>query len=191
MMQTHDPEGAQPFSRPLVVSSVGDNGLRLNLEASAEECAALAELDGLDAIRKLAVEADVIRRGRDRLLVRGRVKAVVAQTCVVTLEPFDTAVDEPFEVEFAPQSEAEEAYAKAMADIEAARDKAAALAEQPDPPDPIIDGKVDIGALAAEFLALGLDPYPRKPGVEFGSLTEDAGEPLPKPFAALAKLKKD
>ncbi len=34
-----------------------------------------------------------------------------------------------------------------------------------DPPDPIIDGKIDLGALAAEFFALGLDPYPRKPGV--------------------------
>ena len=34
-----------------------------------------------------------------------------------------------------------------------------------DEPDPIIDGKIDLGALAAEFFALGLDPYPRKPGV--------------------------
>ncbi len=45
-----------------------------------------------------------------------------------------------------------------MAEIEAAQDKAAALAEQRDPPDPIINGKVDLGALALEFLALGLDP---------------------------------
>ena len=27
--------------------------------------------------------------------------------------------------------------------------------------------QIDLGALAAEFLALGLDPYPRKPGVAF------------------------
>ena len=33
-----------------------------------------------------------------------------------------------------------------------------------DEPDPIIDGKIDLGALTAEFFALGLDPYPRKPG---------------------------
>ena len=30
--------------------------------------------------------------------------------------------------------------------------------------EPLIDGKVDLGALATEFLILGLDPYPRKPG---------------------------
>jgi hypothetical protein len=34
-------------------------------------------------------------------------------------------------------------------------------------PDPIVDGKIDLGALAAEFMILGLDPYPRKPGVDF------------------------
>jgi hypothetical protein len=35
------------------------------------------------------------------------------------------------------------------------------------PLDPIIDGQIDLGALAAEFLALNLDNYPRKPGVMF------------------------
>jgi uncharacterized metal-binding protein YceD (DUF177 family) len=191
MTHAQFPQGAPPFSRPLAVDSVGETGQRLHMEASEAECAALAEADGLLAIRALNVEAEVTRRGRDRLLVKGRVRAVVAQTCVVSLDPFDSAVDEAFEVEFAPEAEAEAAYAQAMAEIEAARDKAAALAEQPDPPDPIVAGKIDLGALAAEFLALGLDPYPRKPGVEFEPVTEDAGESPTSPFAALAKLKKD
>ena len=30
-------------------------------------------------------------------------------------------------------------------------------------PEPLIGGIVDLGALATEFLILGLDPYPRKP----------------------------
>lgn len=191
MTHSQLPEGAPPFSRPLAVDSVGENGLRLKFDASAAECAALAEFDGLEAIRSLAIEAEVLRRGAERVLVRGRVRAVVAQTCVVTLEPFDAVVDEPFEVEFAPEAEAEAAYARAMAEIEAAQDKAAALAEQPDPPDPIVGGKIDLGALASEFLALGLDPYPRKPGVEFASVSEDAEETRPSPFASLAKLKKE
>ncbi|MGB7126998.1 MAG: DUF177 domain-containing protein, partial [Methylovirgula sp.] len=48
-------------------------------------------------------------------------------------------------------------------------------------------GMIDVGALAAEFLALGLDPYPKKPGVEFTPVTvpeESAG----RPFDALKKL---
>ncbi|MGO8740719.1 YceD family protein [Rhodoblastus sp.] len=184
------PAGPPPFSRPVAVETVGDKGLRLDLAASAAECAALAEQDGLVALRDLRIEAEITRRGRDRLRVAGRVRAVVTQHCVVTMEPFDTEVEEPFEVEFAPEAEAAAAYARAMAEIEAAQDKAAALAAQPDPPDPIVNGRIDLGALAAEFLALGLDPYPRKPGVRFDPMIEDADEP-PSPFAALAKLKKE
>ena len=57
-----------------------------------------------------------------------------------------------------------------------------------DPPDPIVDGKIDLGALAAEFFALGLDPYPRKPGVAFDAARRGRGRDSP--FAALAKPKK-
>jgi hypothetical protein len=62
--------------------------------------------------------------------------------------------------------------------------------EEDDPPDTIIDGKIDLGALAAEFMALGLDPYPRKPGVAFAEIVDD--EVIEEsPFAQLAGLKKD
>ena len=53
-----------------------------------------------------------------------------------------------------------------------------------DEPDPVIDGKIDLGALAAEFFALGLDPYPRKPGAAFEQGAECA--PADSPFSALA-----
>jgi hypothetical protein len=53
-------------------------------------------------------------------------------------------------------------------------------------PDPIVDGKIDLGALAAEFFALGLDPYPRKPGVEFEPPVEEE-EDKESPFSALRR----
>jgi hypothetical protein len=58
-----------------------------------------------------------------------------------------------------------------------------------DEPDPIVDGKIDLGALTAEFFALGLDPYPRKPGA---ALDEERTNPEPtdSPFAALAQRDK-
>ena len=46
---------------------------------------------------------------------------------------------------------------------------AATIAAQ-DPRDPIMNGQIDLGALAAEFLALNLDLYPRKPGVTFENM---------------------
>ena len=57
-----------------------------------------------------------------------------------------------------------------------------------DPPEPIVNGRIDLGAVTAEFLALGLDPYPRKPGVAYEPAPER--DPADSPFAALAKMKK-
>lgn len=54
-----------------------------------------------------------------------------------------------------------------------------------DEPDPIIDGKVDLGVLAAEFFALGLDPYPRKPGASFKPPDEQRAKDSP--FSALVE----
>jgi hypothetical protein len=57
-----------------------------------------------------------------------------------------------------------------------------------DAPEPLIGGVVDLGALATEFLILGINPYPRKPDAEFQppGAEDDSGHP----FAALAALKK-
>ena len=57
-----------------------------------------------------------------------------------------------------------------------------------DAPDPLIDGKIDIGALATEFVALGLDPYPRKPGVTFEPPSDGPGSV--KPFSVLRSADK-
>ena len=57
-----------------------------------------------------------------------------------------------------------------------------------DAPEPLVGNAIDLGAIATEFLILGLDPYPRKPDVVFE--TPPAGDEPAHPFAALAGLKK-
>ena len=42
------------------------------------------------------------RRGREGLRVVGGVSATVGQICVVTLEPIESAVEEPGDLVFAP-----------------------------------------------------------------------------------------
>jgi uncharacterized metal-binding protein YceD (DUF177 family) len=111
--------------------------------------------------------------------VTGEVHAELTQVCVVSLEPFAATVDEPIDVRFAPGEAAE--TARRVKDDET---ETVEVGDE-DPPDPIVDGKIDLGALAAEFLALGLDPYPRKPGVAFDPPKPQDGRDSP--FAALAK----
>ena len=88
-------------------------------------------------------------------------------------------------MDFAPSPQAlgERASQKA-----AAGGAAATFAGPQDRPDPILSGQIDLGALAAEFLALNLDLYPRKPGVTFED-TNVGGKASGKdsPFAVLRR----
>ena len=93
--------------------------------------------------------------GRGGARVRGAVQANYS-TLVVSFEPFPETVDEDVDVRFAPPK-------ALIARPREPEELTLSLAED-DEPDPVIDGKIDLGALAAEFFALGLDPYPRKPG---------------------------
>jgi hypothetical protein len=54
-------------------------------------------------------------------------------------------------------------------------------------PEPLVNGSVDLGKVATEFLIIGIDPYPRKPGAVFEPTV--SGE-VASPFAALSALKK-
>ncbi|MCF4125670.1 YceD family protein [Methylobacterium sp. SyP6R] len=162
------PDSVGPFSRPILVERTLKTGQPVTVEANEEERAALARDFGLPGITRLTGTFR-LSGSLHRLQVTGTVEAAVTQTCSVTLEPFDGTVSEEVDVDFA----APDAFAGTPA-------------EDADIPDPIVNGRIDLGSLAAEFLALGLDPYPRKPGVAFEPPAEDEEE---KPFAALQGLK--
>jgi uncharacterized metal-binding protein YceD (DUF177 family) len=161
-----------PWSVPVIVEDIPEAGLHIEVDAPAEARAAVAELAAVREVARLAAELDLARKGAG-VRVSGRVQARVGQTCVVTLEPVENEIDEPVDVTFAPPG----------ADAPAAPEDGA-----DEPPDALINGKIDLGAVATEFLILGIDPYPRKPGAEFSApKAEDEGD---RPFAALAALKK-
>ena len=182
-----DVNGRFPFSRMVAVDALPDNGLEVAIEADAAERAALAKLDGLVDIAKLDAAFEIKRRPQGRVNVRGRVTALITQTCVVSLEPFESMVAEDVDVDFMRVDDLEKAERERLK----ARDQVKpGEEEEADPPDPITDGKIDLGALAAEFLALALDPYPRKPGVAFEEILPQATEDRESPFAILRKWDK-
>jgi hypothetical protein len=162
-----------PLSRPVDVGRLPRGRAEVTVEASPEECAALAREFGIPALRDL-VGRFTLSGTLSRLIVTGTVEAVASQVCTVSLETFDTRVSEPVEVVFsdAPQPEEE------------AEDSP--LEGAPEPPDAIVNGRIDLGGLTAEFLALGLDPYPRKPGMSFEPI---ASGPEKGPFEALRQLR--
>ncbi len=168
---------AGPLSRVVRIDALPKEGQTLTVEASPTEREALASLYKLPAIAALTATLHVEADGGGGARVTGVVHGAVTQICVVSLEPFNATVEEPVEALFAPQ--ADEDLSR-----RAGRETLAFSLADEDDPDPVIDGKIDLGALAAEFFALGLDPYPRKPGAEFVAPAEPA--PPDSPFAALA-----
>jgi hypothetical protein len=164
------------WSAPVVVASIPETGRRLDLVADGATRDAIAKAAGLAALPKLEAGFDLIRQGSDGLRVVGRVAATVVQNCVVTLDPIESQIDEAVDLVFLPD------VAPATEPVEVQAFEAS------DPPEAIRDGVIDLGAIATEFLLLGLDPYPRKPGAVFDA--PPAGDPASHPFAALAALKK-
>ncbi len=166
----------EPFSRIIRVDTLPKNGETVTIEANPAEREALAASLKLPSIERLSATLTVKRAARGGARVIGAVQGELTRTCVVTLEPFPAAVEEEIDVRFAPPDNEAEARRR--------RDEPETVSMiDDDEPDPLIDGKIDLGALASEFFALGLDPYPRKPGVTFEPPVEP--EPEATPFAVL------
>jgi uncharacterized metal-binding protein YceD (DUF177 family) len=180
-------EPGQEFSHVVEVDRIGPQGLHVQLEADQAACVALAKRLRILAVLALKADLRVVPdpaiAGQYR--VSGQLEAEVDQACVVSLEPVRQQVKEAFIRLFAPES--------ALApQTELAEDEAEWLdPEADDPADPIIGGQIDLGAVVAEELALGLDPYPRKPeaGLPTGYRPDVEEGAKISPFAALAKLK--
>ncbi len=168
-----------PWTAPVVVDEIPETGQHVQIEAPPAVRASIAKLARLRELPRLSAEFDLARRGAGAQ-VTGQVSATVGQTCVVTLEPIENEIVEVIEVIFAPQPEAA-AASDARVEVKQAK-------SGEEPPEPLIGGTLDLGALATEFLLLGIDPYPRKAGAKFAA--PQAETPATNPFAALEALKK-
>ncbi len=175
-----------PLSRPVKVDEIKLRGTPFSLKAEAHEKAGIATMLGLPSVESLEARYMLSRSG-ERVKLEGTIEAAFHQTCTVSLDDFPVALDVPLKLDFAPQEPAEPRR-RAAADDAGEIDIEVRLNED-DPPEPIADGVIDLGAVTLEFLALALDPYPRKPGAVFAEPAPE--EPPESPFAKLARLKKD
>lgn len=183
---TPDHGRASPLSHPIRVEAIRQRGTEIVLKAEPQQLAGIAAMLDLASLEALEARYTLTRNG-DRVKLEGRIAAELHQTCVVTLEPFPVRLDVPVKLDFAPQDDA--LLAARRGDADDAEIDIEVLLNEEDPPEPIADGVIDLGAITLEFLALSLDPYPRKPGVSFEAPAAESGDLSP--FAALAKLKRD
>ena len=173
------------FSYVIEVQTLTPSGRVYTITADADARARVAERLGLQSLDKLAAQLEVIPHGTGAA-VTGHVDADVVQRCVVTLGPVPAHIHELIETKFvAPQE-----LKKPAVDEDEEEDL---LEAEEEPPEPLVDGRIDLGELAVSQVALGLDPYPRAPGAAFDPAQWGVGAEKTRsdsPFAALAKLKR-
>ena len=170
---------ADPWRVPVAVAEIPELGLHREIDAGLIERKSMAEVAGLREIALANAALDVTPMGDGRFHVGGHVRARVGQTCVVTLEPIENEIDEPIDLVFAPPEQ--------IPHLAELVDEANEEVETPDPPEPIVDGIIDLGRLATDALFLAIDPYPRRKDAVFEPPVEPA-DPDAHPFAALKAL---
>ena len=176
-----DPLKSDPWRVPLAVAQIPDTGLHRDLRADEAVRKAIADVGDLREVLSAQASFDVTPKSGGRYHVAGRVRARIGQTCVVTLEPMESDIDEPIDLTFAPPDQIPEMAA--LVDEAGHSD-----GDTPDPLEAIENGIIDLGRVASDALYLAVNPYPRKPDAVFEPLVE-AEDPEDHPFAALKALK--
>lgn len=170
------------FSRPVDTSGLGVGERIVEFEADTGERAALVARFGLRALDRLSATVRLARAKGSAGAIRlhASLAADVVQSCVVTSVPVPTPIEETVELLFAPVNQSatcREVVIDALGD---------------DPPEPLVDGIIDVGEVVAQQLALALDPYPRAAdAVLNGAAWNDelADGPPGGPFARLRERK--
>ncbi|RZJ19315.1 MAG: DUF177 domain-containing protein [Brevundimonas sp.] len=161
---------APVFSEQIRLHQIGA-GLHRTLEPDQEVRARIAKALDLQALDSFVADLELTPSASGWTL-SGRVRAKVVQTCGLTLEPLPATVDQRFSLGL---TEA----------VEPSEDDEIDITMDDESPDPIEDGRIDLGQYAVEQLALALDPFPRKAGATF----VQPQEPVEiSPFAALKAL---
>ncbi|MFT3972228.1 MAG: DUF177 domain-containing protein [Amaricoccus sp.] len=162
------------FARVVELRQIRDL-LRFDFDISPEprEAVALAGLLGAQAVRKLRFVGRLVPVAKGGWALEAELGATVVQTCVVSLEPVTTRIDEPVRRAFVPQA--------------ATGPEIVVSPDEDDEVEPLGD-RIDLGRIATEALALALPAYPRKAGAMLQAGGDDDAD-RPRPFAALAALR--
>ena len=157
--------------------TIPDAGLDVTREAKEETRTALAEALNIDACKRLVARYTIKPFESGRFELHGEAVLTAQQTCVVTLEPLERVYRVRLDVAYWPPELLGDGPG---ADIDSLADD----------PEPIEDGRLDVGRIVYEELASTIDPFPRSDSATFEWKNEADAPARDNPFAALEKLKR-
>jgi hypothetical protein len=158
MKKLPPPEWSAPFD----VGTLGAKAVTRTLTAPADAAAALSERFEVLGLRDIQAQITLERvQGGHVIKVTGHVTAQVDQECGITLALMTTHAHGNIEAYFA-ESSTIVSFAKGRAEAELrAGETEIPMTDEVDAPEPIVNGIINLGEVAAQFLSLAIDPYPR------------------------------
>lgn len=175
---------------------IGDHPVRKQISASPQQRKDLARRLGVEAVNSIQADLVVSQQGGKSVIhVEGGFNANVTQICVVSAEAFDSEVSGDVEGWFAnPDHIVSLDKARNMKKSRTG-DNEVPMLEEKDDPEPLVDGRIDLGELVTQHLSLQLDPFPHKEGEHFETgdehLVRKVGPERKNPFAGLKALKEN
>lgn len=188
------PKKELPWSHIIQADQAGTEIKSVTIEPDETQRAALAQHYDIVGIDNLKADLDFKREQAGMIIhITGRFSADIEQVCVVTLEPMHSHIEEDFEAWYGDLEQAV-SFTKAKQQKEALRQQGEApIVPEKDDPEPIENGKLDLGDIVMQFVSLAIDPFPQKEGVAPGEgEVPEVKEPAPEranPFAKLQEWK--
>ena len=181
------------WSHFIDADDVGPDKLRLSITPDKEARQNLVKRLGILGVDSIKADLELNReQGGMVVHVKGHILATLSQSCVVTLDPVKTKVNETFDAWYADPDQAI-ALAKVKHDKQVKANGETPIINEQEDPEKIIGGKIDLGEVVTQHLSLAIDPYPHKEGVKY-EYGDDEPEKVPEafknnPFAALKDWK--
>lgn len=170
-----------PLSHSYNLARLGNAGDTVNFAADADSRAAIARWSGVVSVEKLEARVEIRKISPTRFGLTFQLVADVTQSCVISLEPVASHMERNFERELH--------FAGAVRHKGSESEPELVLDSDPEEgPEEISSLHYDLAIPVLEEYALSLEPYPRRPGVEFAVKT-DPEAPPESPFAVLKGLK--
>ncbi len=187
--------GENEWSFLVDASKIGDDAQSYDIKPESQHIVALCKRLNLYDIERLDAKVVLKRSKVNRYIhVTGVINSCVLQKCVVTTDPVKEQVEDEFETWFAEETSAV-SFSKAKRDRMSAKEREELpILEEEEDPEPVIDGKIDIGEVVVQNLSLALNPYPRVEGADFDGKSKNLDDVdnavYDNPFAALKDWKK-
>lgn len=171
-----------------------DDAISLNLSPDEETKTRLAKRIGVLSLDALKADLTLQNEQGGRVVhITGKINADVTQICVVSMEKIKNNIEDEFEAWFANADQAVSLNKVRQKKMIEKGNRELPMIEEQDDPEPMIDGKIDLGELVTQYLSLSIDPYPQAEGVEY-EIGDDQAQAsssvaFKNPFAALKDWK--